>query len=73
MAHIAQTVDTDSAAEWIFIVDNLNTHRSAGLMEWVAMTCGIAADLGVKEKYGILHSMATRGAFLVKGDLILTH
>ncbi len=64
VAPIAQTVDTDAAAEWIFIVDNLNTHRSAGLVEWVAMTCGIAADLGVKEKYGILHSMATRGAFL---------
>jgi len=64
VAHVAQTVDTDPEAEWIFIVDNLNTHRSAGLVEWVAQACGIDADLGIKEKYGILHSMATRGAFL---------
>jgi len=34
------------------------------LVEWVAQACGIEADLGVKEKYGILHSMVTRGAFL---------
>jgi len=64
VAHIAQTVDTDPAAAWIFIVDNLNTHRSAGLVEWVAQACGIATDLGVKEKRGIVESMATRGAFL---------
>ncbi|GAC1404814.1 MAG: hypothetical protein NVSMB65_20780 [Chloroflexota bacterium] len=64
VAHIAQTVATDPQAEWIFIVDNLNTHRSAGLVEWVAQACGIDADLGVKERRGILESMATRGAFL---------
>jgi len=64
VAHIAQTVDTDPAAEWIFIVDNLHTHRSAGLVAWAAQACGIATDLGVKEKRGILESMATRGAFL---------
>jgi len=64
VAHVAQTVDTDPEADWIFIVDNLNTHRSAGLVAGVAQACGIDADLGVKEKYGILHSMATRGAFL---------
>jgi len=64
VAHIAQTVATDAQAEWIFIGDNLNTYRSAGLVEWVAQACGIAADLGVKEKRGILESMATRGAFL---------
>jgi len=64
VAHIAQTVATDAEAGWVFIVDNLNTHRSAGLMEWVAQACGMTADLGVKEKRGILESMATRGAFL---------
>jgi len=63
VAHSAQTVDTDPRAEWIFIGDNLNTHRSANLVAWVAQACGIEADLGVKEKRGILESMATRGAF----------
>jgi len=62
--HVAQTVATDPQATWLFIVDNLNTHRSAGLVEWVARACAIDTDLGVKEKRGILHSMATRGAFL---------
>lgn len=64
VAHIAQTVDTDPRAGWVFIVDNLNTHQSAGLVAWVAQACGIKADLGVKEKRGILESMATRAAFL---------
>jgi hypothetical protein len=64
VAHIAQTVAADPAAAWIFLVDNLNTHRSAGLVEWVAAACDLATDLGVKEQHGILQSMATRGAFL---------
>jgi len=36
VAPSAQTVATDPRAEWIFIVDTLNTHRSAGLGEWIA-------------------------------------
>jgi transposase len=68
VAHIAQTVATDPDAAWIFIVDNLNTHRSAGLVAWVAQACGIATDLGVKEKRGILESLPTRGTFLSDPD-----
>lgn len=63
-AHIAQTVATDPAAPWIFISDNLNTHVSASLVEWVAKQCGITDDLGVKGEKGILLCMATRTAFL---------
>jgi len=48
VVHSAQTVATDAEAGWVFIVDNLNTHRSAGLVEWVAQACGMTADLGVK-------------------------
>jgi len=45
-------------------MDNLNTHQSASLVEWVARQCGLDVDLGVKEKHGILKSMASRAAFL---------
>lgn len=64
VAHIRQTVTTDPDGEWIFIADQLNTHKSAGLVQAVAELCGIREDLGQKGHSGILHSMATRAAFL---------
>ena len=33
VGHIEQTVATDPLAGWVFIVDNLNTHQSASLVE----------------------------------------
>jgi hypothetical protein len=54
----------DPAAEWIFIVDRLNTHQSESLVRFIANQCGINAELGVKGKSGILESMPTRAAFL---------
>jgi len=64
LAHIQQTVALAPQDPWLFIVDNLNTHQSASLVEWVAQQCGIEADLGVKDSHGILKSMASRAAFL---------
>jgi len=46
--HIARTVSIDPTGEWIFIVDNLNTHASESLVEWVAKQCGIEDSLGKK-------------------------
>ena len=63
VAHIAQTVRTDPDGTWIFIVDQLNTHQSAGLVALVARRCALEEELGVKGHTGILQSMATRAAF----------
>ena len=63
-AHIDRTVATDPAAGWVFVVDQLDVHRSETLVRLVAARCGITDDLGAKEKTGILKSMATRTAFL---------
>jgi hypothetical protein len=63
-AHLAQTVATDPAGEWIFLLDNLNTHQSESLVGWVAQQCGLDDDLGVKGQSGVLQSMTTRAAFL---------
>ena len=43
--------------------DQLNTHMSESLVK-SAKRCSIDVDLGRKEERGILHSMATRKAFL---------
>jgi transposase len=46
--HIARTVNIDPTGEWIFVVDNLNTHASEGLVRWVAEACGLGDSLGKK-------------------------
>jgi transposase len=46
--HIARTVNLDPTGEWIFIVDNLNTHASESLVEWVAEQCVVEDSLGKK-------------------------
>ena len=63
-AHVAQTVAVDPDGTWIFIADQLNTHQSASLVEWVAQQCDLSVDLGEKGKRGVLKSQPSRAAFL---------
>lgn len=63
-APLARTIATDPEAPWLFIVDQLNTHKAEALVRLVARACGLAEDLGEKEKRGIWQSMSTRAAFL---------
>lgn len=62
--HIKQTIATDPNAKWVFIHDNLNTHRSEGLVRLVAELCSTVGNLGIKGKEGVLKDMETRAAFL---------
>lgn len=64
MMHIKNTVAVDPGAQWIFVVDQLNTHKSASLVRFVAQACCIDVELGKKGKSGILKNMKTRAAFL---------
>lgn len=66
--HLRATVATDPEAEWVFIVDQLNTHKSAGLVQLIAELCGVDEDLGVKGRSGILQDMDSRAAFLQDAD-----
>lgn len=64
VGHVERTVATDPNARWIFVVDNLDTHRSEDLVRRVATMCGETSELGRKWKTGPLRNRASRGAFL---------
>jgi len=69
LAHAQGGVASDtSASRWHFVVDNLDIHRSASLVGWVAAESGLDLDLGVKGKRGILHNRQSRAAFLSESD-----
>jgi hypothetical protein len=65
LAHVQGVVATEpQAPRWHFVVDTLDTHRSASLVQWVAEVSGLTQPLGVKGKSGILASRQSRAAFL---------
>jgi transposase len=70
LTHIQLTVAAEpDVSRWHFIVDNLNTHLSEGLVRFVAAESDIdEAQLGVKGKSGILKSMQSRAEFLSNPD-----
>ncbi|GAC1507038.1 MAG: hypothetical protein NVS2B16_01620 [Chloroflexota bacterium] len=71
VAHIRRTIATDpTATRWHVVVDNLDIHRLASLVRFVAAHSG----LGSKYKSGILQSWAIRSAFLCDpGHRIVFH
>ncbi|HEX6110211.1 MAG TPA: transposase [Ktedonobacteraceae bacterium] len=62
--HIAQIIQTNPEASWLFVTDQLNTYQSESLVRLVAEHCGIQEELGIKGKSGHLATMSTRAAFL---------
>jgi transposase len=62
--HIERTVAPAPQAGYVFVVDNLNIHQSASLVEWVAKACGLEEDLGQKGVRGVLKSQESRQQFL---------
>ena len=66
--HIKKTVKTSPKSQWIFIMDQLNTHKSESLVRWIAEQCQIDKELGTKGNDGILKDMKSRMAFLTNKD-----
>lgn len=69
LKNIQELVMTDPNGEWIFIADQLNTHKSDPLVRWIAQQIQFQGDLGkngkaCKDGRGILKSIKTRMEFL---------
>lgn len=63
--HIKNVVEENPQAKHIFVMDQLNTHKSEKLVKFVAKQCNIDEKiLGEKGESGILESMKTRAQFL---------
>ncbi len=63
-ALIEDTVNIDSEATWIFVADQLNTHKSEELVKLIAEKLNKKDNLGEKGKKGILKNLESREDFL---------
>lgn len=61
---VQRLVETDPDAQWTFICDGLNTHKSESLVRFVEKQCGLSDNLGRKGKDGILKNQVSRADFL---------
>ena len=64
LEHIKEIAQTNISSKHVIICDQLNTHKSASLVEYVAKEERLKYNLGIKGKSGILKSMKTRMQFL---------
>ncbi len=66
LSNIKNLIALDPDAEWIFVADQLNTHKSEGLVKFIAQEINFEGDLGKTGHHGsgILKSMVTRMSFL---------
>ena len=64
LGHVQEIVATQPGKKHIIICDQLNTHKSASLVRWVASLCYGTIELGAKGKDGILKSQKSRMEFL---------
>lgn len=66
LKNIKNVIATDPQAQWIFILDQLNTHKSESLVKWIAGQLEYKDDLGKSgdKGRGILKSMDSRQKFL---------
>jgi Integrase core domain. len=66
---LKQTVNNLPELDKIIILsDQLNTHQSETLVNWIAEAQGYDQDMGIKGEYGILKNMESRKAFLQNED-----
>jgi transposase len=65
-SHILESIQSDPNGQWVFVMDNLNTHYGEPIVRVIAKLLGIdESTLGDKKKRkGILGSEASRKAFV---------
>ena len=66
---ISNLLRDDEDGVWVFVCDNLNTHKSEALVRFVAEKLGIPQEsLGAKGVSGVLKDMNSRAEFLHRED-----